>query len=280
MKSQRAVISCGSKLIVVFLILFISLKTFGQDVELKKTSKFKQTITAFSPGEMLKYEVSWMGIIAGKSQMVVGESEKLRDVDVWPLRSSAETSGLVKKLYKIDNKTVSFLDPTFCYPVRFEVDQYTGGRKEKIELNFFQKKRLIEWSRSYKGKQSSGTSDITRGVQDSLSSIYYLRNQDLQVGHEIKIPIFASRKKWMLQADIVQTEKIVVPAGTFQTLKVKPIMLPESEGKPKGTMTLWLTNDARHIPVQISSEVAVGSVIMKMVSMKIKSEKSKNGDDE
>lgn len=221
----------------------------------------------FSPGEYLVYQVSWLGVKAGSSYMSVDHPEKLNDNVVWPLRTGAETTGLVKKLYRIDNKTVSYYSPDHDHPLRFEVEQFSGGREEFISMFFYQDERRVEWRRMYKNRESKGSDDVPPGVQDTLSSIYYLRNQELKVGAAITIPIYVSQKNWLLQAKVVKKEKITVPAGTFRTLYVKPIMLPESEGEPKGTMELWFTDDERRIPVQVSSEVPVGSVLMKLVSI-------------
>ncbi|MBN2385052.1 DUF3108 domain-containing protein [bacterium] len=254
----------GISLVLALSVIAGVVLAYGADNSDSRQSPLKSVGSAFQPGEILEYEVSWLGITAGKSYMTVDSPEMLRDRLVWPLRSGAETSGLVKKLYRIDNKTVSYLDPAFCYPLRFEVDQFSGGRDERVAVNFYQDEHKVEWSRSYNNKDSEGTRDIKPGVQDSLSTIYFLRNHQLVIGQSIKIPLFESRKKWLLQADVIKMETLTVPAGKFTTLKIKPIMLPESEGEPKGSMVLWLSDDEHHVPVQINSEVAVGSIVMKL----------------
>lgn len=243
-----------------------SSETMGQPPTAMKITRFSEVKDAFLPGEKLEYEVSWLGITAGISVMTVDTPMKLGDTIVWPLRSGAETKGLLRRLYLIDNKTVSYIDPQFCYPLLFEVDQYAGKKEEKIRITFNQMDKKAIWYRMYKGEESSGEADVIRGIQDSLSSIYYLRNQVLTVGESVIIPVFASRKKWKLQANVEERETIEVPLGKFDTFRIKPIMLPESEGKPKGTMTLWLSVEDGHFPVKISSEVPVGSVTMKLKS--------------
>jgi len=72
--------------------------------------------------------------------------------------------------------------------------------------------------------------------------------------------VYADSKVYTLEANVLRTETIGTPAGTFQTVVVEPKMLAGSIFKDEGTMTIWFTNDPRHIPVRIRSELKVGSI--------------------
>ena len=58
--------------------------------------------------------------------------------------------------------------------------------------------------------------------------------------------------------------------GTFDTLKIEPWVLWLSEGSFRSQSretTVWVTDDARHLPVRISSEVFFGSVYADLIQV-------------
>src|SRR3970040_1028966 len=65
-------------------------------------------------------------------------------------------------------------------------------------------------------------SGIPARVQDSLSSLYYVRTrEDLSAGKSIFVDIHDSGKNWSVEMQILGKEKINTPAGEFDTIKVK-----------------------------------------------------------
>jgi hypothetical protein len=66
---------------------------------------------------------------------------------------------------------------------------------------------------------------------------------------------------------VVKRERVKVPAGTFDTWVVE-LGLETDSGvfKKGGDNRLWLTTDARHLPVKISSKVGLGNFQAELVS--------------
>ena len=55
-------------------------------------------------------------------------------------------------------------------------------------------------------------------------------------------------------------ESLSTPAGTFNTVVVEPKMLAGGLFRDEGDLRVWYTDDARHIPVQIKSDLKIGSI--------------------
>ncbi len=72
-----------------------------------------------------------------------------------------------------------------------------------------------------------------------------------------------------------RTATIGTPAGTFHTIVVEPKMLAGSIFKDEGQMKIWFSDDARHIPVRIRSDLKVGSITANLKAMR-----AGNGDPE
>ena len=64
---------------------------------------------------------------------------------------------------------------------------------------------------------------------------------------------------------VLRREKIALPLGTFETIVVKPLMKSEGIFSRKGDILIWLTDDAKHIPVQMQTKVVVGSITATLV---------------
>jgi hypothetical protein len=65
-------------------------------------------------------------------------------------------------------------------------------------------------------------------------------------------------------------EEIKTPAGTFQTVKVQATA-DEGVVKNRGTIRIWYTDDARHIPVQMqASQFFWGTITFHLQSIEFK----------
>jgi hypothetical protein len=103
---------------------------------------------------------------------------------------------------------------------------------------------------------------VPERVQDALSSLYYLRTRsDLIVGKPIVVDVHDSGKTWAVEIQTLGREKITTPAGEFDTVKI--ITPPRYEGvfMNRGEITIWLTNDARRVPVLMKSTISIGSIV-------------------
>lgn len=107
--------------------------------------------------------------------------------------------------------------------------------------------------------------DLPPFAFDPISSFYYLRSFILVVGKSVFVTIFDSKKVWDVEVQVLRREKVVTPQGTFDTIVVKPLMKSEGIFFGKGDIFIWLTDDAKHIPVKMQTKVVVGSVTATLV---------------
>jgi hypothetical protein len=82
----------------------------------------------------------------------------------------------------------------------------------------------------------------------------------------LELPVFDNGKRYLLGVRLLGREQVDLPAplgARTPTLVVEP-QLVEGTGlfvKERGArLKIWLTDDARRIPVRLRSKVAIGSV--------------------
>jgi hypothetical protein len=70
----------------------------------------------------------------------------------------------------------------------------------------------------------------------------------------------ADRKNYALEVRVLRIETISVPAGKFECFVVEPILKASGLFQHQGRLTVWITKDARMLPVKMSGKIVVGSV--------------------
>jgi hypothetical protein len=119
------------------------------------------------------------------------------------------------------------------------------------------------------GKYVNQDFPLSPGALDELSVLYYVRTLPLQTSTTVTARVFASRKNWELEVKVLGREPLDTVLGRRDTLKVEPLLKFEGIFQQKGRMIVWLTDDAERIPVQMKSEVIIGSFVTTLVRREV-----------
>ncbi len=207
------------------------------------------------------YNLYWSGIKAGEAVMeYVETSEGLA------IRTHAVSTGFISIFYKVDDRaeTVLYLDG---YP-KSSVLNISEGRHRKHKVTSFIQKTKETPQKIYFHdilKDEWEEYELDKPAYDPLSGFYAITQTPMQVGRTEYIKIFDSKKIFDAEINILEKENIRVPAGTFDTIKINPIMKTEGLFVRKGKMYIWLTDDERKIPVMFRSKVKIGSFVAKLM---------------
>ena len=171
-------------------------------------------------------------------------------------------------------KTNSFLDA--FYEVRDEIQSWLNPENLSLKKTI----QTIREGRFHRDHQSiiQGDSIAVSGnkirnipgrVYDPVSFVYYLRNQDLSLGHSYKFFSYDRKKIKEVIVNITAKETVRVSAGTFNCLKIEPV---SGDGKPllknNGQMRVWLSDDSLRLPVKIEQKTNIGTMVMKLKGKK------------
>ena len=99
---------------------------------------------------------------------------------------------------------------------------------------------------------------------DVLSAFFVLRARGVAPGQPLQVPLFDNGKRYLLKVDWLGRELLDLPppfGRKTPTIVVEPL-LAEGTGLfvKEGRLKLWLTDDARRVPVRLRTRVAIGSV--------------------
>jgi hypothetical protein len=214
----------------------------------------------FAAGEVLAYRVTLGAFGTGEGHLRVAAAEPVRGQPVVLLRFDFDSS---VGPFKVRHHSRSWLAEQRFASLRYEVDERTplGDIRERAEL-FPEEQR---WA----GEREAGSSPSAEPL-DELSFIYLLRTVPLAPGGIYQFPRHYDARRGLVKVRVLRREPLSVPAGEFQTVVVEmEVRDPKRYGKDgRGVLRLYLTDDARRLPVRMESQVPVaGQLVLQLRSV-------------
>lgn len=237
-------------LYIPFLILPIFMMSFFSS---GKSQNYKD-------GEVLKYRIHYGLLNAGFATLKVEDS----NYDGRPhfkIIGEGSSAGAVRAFFKVDDRYESFIDKSTNKPTKFVRNISEGGYTRDQIVTFNHKKKVAKLDDRQERKVTYHS--ITSEVQDLLSAFYYLRNYDtdhLKTGEFIAVDVFMTDETYKFKLMILGRETMKTKYGTIKALKIRPYVQSGRVFKASESVTMWVTDDKNHIPIQIKAELMVGSL--------------------
>lgn len=213
---------------------------------------------AFRSGEKITYSVFYnvMGLYfnAGTATFST-QKEKYNNNEVFHVVGEGSTNRKYDWIFKVRDRYESYFDADQVQPVKFVRNINEGSYKKFEEVSFNDKASTAV--------TNSGVFRVPKHVQDVVSSMYYARSIDYnkyKPGDKILFNMFLDDQVYEMYIRYLGKETIKTRLGTFNAIKLKPLLLKGNTFNGGENMTLWVTDDANHIPVRIESPISVGSV--------------------
>ena len=216
----------------------------------------------FTPGETLTYDVMWTVFRAGEVTTTLGTSGQGNHRS-YEVTATARSEGFTSLLFAVDNTYRATSNPqTLCS--ENIVKKISEGRRHKdtrIVFDYTRKLALLDERdlNQPSAPPKHAELDIPPCVEDVVTAFYYIRRQKLEVGHTLELPVNDGSKTQRVIVEVQAREKVQTPMGTFDALKVEPMVFGGLL-KRKGRMHIWLSDDARKLPLRIEARIAVGSI--------------------
>ena len=218
---------------------------------------------AFEDGENISFNVFYsvvgLYINAGTANFNI-TPEQVNNRPVYHVVGSGSSNPSYDWIFKVRDRYETYIDTATLQPLKFIRDINEGGFKKYENVTFnHQANTAIT---------TNGVFKVPSCVQDVLSSIYYARNIDFskyQSGDKIPFAMFLDNEVFNLYIKYFGKEKIKTKYGKFNAIKFKPLLVKGTLFEGGEKMTVWVSDDANHIPLRIESPIVVGSVKVDMM---------------
>ena len=224
---------------------------------------FPGNISAFNVPEKLIFDMTWTGVKAGTATLeIVNEKGHAKII------STTQSADWLSAFYMVDDRIESVLknSQTMTFiglPENYRVKLREGSHRRNKEVIFDHANHQVTFFDHISNEKK--VFQIGENTYDPLSSFYYIRTLQYEVGKSVYVDMFDNKKIWNVEVKVLRKEKIKTKLGEFNTVVIKPLLKSEGIFNRKGDVYIWLTDDLKHIPVKMQSKVAVGSITATLV---------------
>lgn len=215
-------------------------------------------LTGVAQAEQLKYELLWTGVKAGTAVLSIAADAKGQVV----IRSTARSEDWVSAFYLVDDLAQSTLAGGL--PVHYGMRINEGAVHKDRESVFDRQSGKVTYVDHKKNWRK--TYQFIGPVYDPLSGFNHVRFGELVPSESFYVSIFDSHKFTEAEVQVMGRERVTVPAGTFDTILIKPKLKSDGIFSTRGDILIWLTDDRRRLPVKLVTKVLIGSIEANLTS--------------
>lgn len=252
--------------IFILLIAFASIgqsvdKINGKSVEAVLKAKDSPQNYAFKGGEWLKFKMSYSNFLnAGFSTMEVRETTN-NQKEAFHILGKGKSTGIVSLFFNVKDDYQTYMYKKSLLPYRFirKIDEGGYTKDEEILFDHDNNEATVK---NYK-HNTVNKHPIGDDIQDLLSSLYYLRNQNLKnlkAGDEIELKMFIDKEITNFKLHFLGKEVVKTKFGKVNALKFRPMVQAGRVFKAQESLTIWISDDENKIPLLIKASLAVGSL--------------------
>jgi hypothetical protein len=207
----------------------------------------------FAVGEKLTFSVRYEFVKAGEAVIEVEGITEFNGRPAYKFATVARSTMPFSLVFEVEDRVESLLDVERLHSLRYEKN-IKEGHYEKSEVVVFDQERHVA---IYPGGKEV---PLEPDALDVLSSLFYVRFMDLEVGKSVFIDNHADGKNYSLEIKIIREETVEVPAGTFDCYVAEPILKAAGIFQHEGRLAVWIAKDHKHIPVKMESKVVIGAI--------------------
>jgi len=212
----------------------------------------------FRVGETLTYDVGWSTYLtAGTATLSVKERRPAANGAEYDLVAEGRPVGWLDRLYHAYYKAESMLNTRTLQPSIATVYSDERGRTE-LKSSLFRPPNLLEFRPTDSAPVEKHT--VPAGTLDPLSAVYAIRGATLKAGQTITMSVVEDVAVYSVRWQVGAPEPIRTSLGSMSAWRLTPLLL-DAKGKPvpDRKLVIWLTNDARRLPVKFDTDLPVGT---------------------
>jgi len=214
-------------------------------------------------GEHLNFDVDWEFINAGSATLDIYPATN-GSTNGWQVKTVAKTN----KALDIFRKVRDYITAEgVCVNGKMQSTLFDANLQER---KYSAKKRTeFLWQKNevtHTQNQVTEHFDVPAGHLSVIDAFLAVRGLNLKAGETVNIPVFDSRKRYEIVVNIdSKTEILKTPWGEkVRCIIVKPKLKTAGIFTNKGEMTLWMTDDERHIPIKLMAKIKFGRIFARL----------------
>lgn len=223
-------------------------------------------LVAFGPNEQLIYDIHYGPIPAGRAALEVHPMSN----GLWKLEARGWSRKFYDWVFPVRDSYISHFNPNTQLPERFLRNVREGNYRlnQDYEFNW-----AAGWCETEEHRRRTPETEdafaLKCRMHDLVSAFYVMRNMDFSQmvpGSHLTMPTLVDGELISLQVTLVARENIQWEGKTTQTLRFQPVIQEGRIWKSRDDLTLWVSDDNRHIPLLIQTDLLIGSLKIRLQS--------------
>ncbi len=222
---------------------------------------------AFPSKETITYSIEWRLIYAGYARLSLDPKMSSGRPD-WQSKLHLESGGLVSKLYKLEDNYSVQMEDQFC-AASSDFNSMERNRHHQTTVTYDHargKASYVERDLLKNSVFKTAEAEIPACVSDIIGGLYKLRSMRLEPGQSTQLPISDGKKTVSARVEAQQREQLKTKGGTFSTIRYEIFVFNGVLYARKAQLFVWLSDDARRLPVQIRARMGfpIGSITFEL----------------
>ncbi|MEO6444234.1 MAG: DUF3108 domain-containing protein [Gemmatimonadaceae bacterium] len=209
---------------------------------------------AFGVGEELVYDVKFGFLNVGTARMHVIGMDTVRGRKAW--HTKLEIMGGIPG-YRVHDVLESWIDAENFNSLRHR-QETVEGRRERTRVYEIMPERGV-----YREDDKPELPTVAQPL-DEGAFLYFVRTQPLAMGKTYDFARYFIPDRNPVTVQVARKENVEVPAGTFSSIVIKPIIKSKGVFSKNGRAEIWLTDDDRRLMVKMETHVAFGTISLRL----------------
>lgn len=213
----------------------------------------------FGVGEKLSYSAKLGMLNLGSGSLEVASIDTVRGVESYRLRFRLQGKNA---FYELDDVLESWVGTSDLISRRFLQDFVENDKSTKRSYEIYPDSGFFR-------QHGRDTTFATPAEPlDDAGFFYFVRVTPLQVGKTYKYDRYFRKDKNPVTIEVLKREKLELPDGTkVACLVLHPVIDTKGLFSKRSDTRIWLTDDARRIPVQVRTKFPFGTITLRLKAM-------------
>jgi hypothetical protein len=216
--------------------------------------------------EILDYGIEWRLIPAGTAKLT-WTTLPHSAIAASEVRLHLESSGLVSRLFRVNDDYTAMLGQNFCAQNTF-LSAHEGSRNRETRVSYDSLSRKASYVERDLNKSSTIAHDIEipSCVHDVIGGLLVLRTLHLEPGKTAQLPVSDGKKFVQVKVESQLREEIKTDLGVVKTIRYEVFLFNNVLFKRSGHLHVWLTDDERRLPVQLQVRLqfTIGTITFRL----------------
>lgn len=207
----------------------------------------------FAVGERMEYDVKFGILRVGNAHMEVVGLDNLRGRAAWHTAFYVRGGNF---MYRVNDVYESWMDAETLSSLRFVQELEEGGKDIERRFEIYPERSIFVQTSKKPSKEEQSVSQPL----DDGSFLYFIRTIPLEVGQTYDFNRYFRPDRNPVRIKVLRKERVKVPAGTFDAIVVQPVIKTKGIFSENGHAEVWLSDDEKHIMLQLKSKLSFGSL--------------------